>query len=165
MEVLAKLGIDWKLLIAQAVNFLVLLWVLKRYAYGPILRALERRTQRIEDGLKHAAAADEKLRTVLDEEKKVMAAAREAAREVLSGAEAAAKKRDAAMLAETKAKIDKMITEADQALAEKQAKLIREAKVELVSVVALATEKVLAEKVDADKERTLVEKALQSVAQ
>ena len=72
MEVLAKLGIDWKLLIAQAVNFLVLLWILRRYAYGPILRVLEARTARIEQGLKDAQASELKLQSAADEEKKLL---------------------------------------------------------------------------------------------
>ena len=36
-ELLSKLGIDWRLLIAQLINFLILLFVLRRFAYKPIL--------------------------------------------------------------------------------------------------------------------------------
>lgn len=162
MEVLAKLGIDWKLLIAQAVNFLVLLWILRRYAYGPILRALEARTARIEQGLKDAQASELKLQSAADEEKKLLAAAREEARTILSAAEASAKKRDALMLDETKQKIDRMIQEADQHLSEKQAKLLREAKAELAETVLVATRQVLGEKVDATVDQKIVEQALRS---
>lgn len=162
MEVLAKLGIDWKLLIAQAVNFLVLLWILRRYAYGPILRVLEARTARIEQGLKDAQASELKLQSAADEEKKLLAAAREEARTILSAAEASAKKRDALMLDETKQKIDRMIQEADQHLSEKQAKLLREAKAELAETVLAATKQVLGEKVDTTVDQKIVEQALRS---
>lgn len=160
MEVLAKLGIDWKLLIAQAVNFIVLLWVLKRYAYRPILRALEARTKKIEQGLKDAALSQEKLASSVEEEKKVMAAAREEAREILMKAEASAKERDARMLEETKGKIDKMISDADAHLAEEKARLIREAKSELSELVVTATKKVLGDAVDAKVDNNLVQAAL-----
>lgn len=160
MEVLAKLGIDWKLLIAQAVNFVVLLWVLKRYAYRPILRALEARTKKIEQGLKDAALSQEKLASSVEEEKKVMAAAREEAREILMKAEASAKERDARMLEETKGKIDKMISDADAHLAEEKARLIREAKSELSELVVTATKKVLGDTVDAKVDTGLVQAAL-----
>ncbi len=161
MEILAKLGIDWKLLIAQAVNFLILLWVLKRYAYKPILKALEARTQKIEQGLKDAEASQTKLQGVIEEEKKILSAAREEARSILVEAESNAKKRDAMMLDETKQKIDRMIAEADTHLAENQAKLLREAKAELASVVLLATERVLAHKVDASVDTELINKSLE----
>lgn len=160
MEVLAKLGIDWKLLIAQAVNFAVLLWVLRRYAYKPILRALEARTKKIEQGLKDAALSQEKLQASLEEEKKVMAAAREEARDILVAAETSAKERDARMLQETKEKIDKMITDAEAHLAEEKSRLIREAKSELSAVVISATERVLGKTVDAKVDTALVEAAL-----
>lgn len=163
MEILAKLGINWKLLLAQAVNFLILLYVLKRFAYQPLLRLLDERSRKIEKGLADAEAAREKLATSLEEEKKILATAREEARRTLEQAEANAKKRDAALLAETKGKIDKMITDADAHLAEEKSKLIREAKAELTSVVLLGLEKMLREKVDADRDRTLVAKALAEV--
>ena len=47
-ELFSKLGIDWKLLIAQIINFLVLLFVLYKFAYRPILSMLEKRTKKIE---------------------------------------------------------------------------------------------------------------------
>lgn len=160
MEVLAKLGIDWKLLIAQAVNFIVLLWVLRRYAYQPILKALEARTKKIEQGLKDAASSQERLQKVVEEEKQVMAAAREEAHDILIKAEAGAKERDARMLQETKGKIDKMITDADAHLAEEKARLVREAKAEISGLVITATERVLGGVVDAGVDTKLVDAAL-----
>lgn len=161
MEVLAKLGVDWKLLIAQAINFVVLLFVLKRYAYGPILRALEARTKKIEQGLKDAAASEEKLASTVEEEKRIMAAAREEARDILVRAETSAKERDGKMLLETKAKIDKMITDADAHLAEEKARLVREAKAELSGLIVTATGRVLGCAVDVSVDAKLVAEALE----
>lgn len=161
MEILEKLGIDWKLLLAQAVNFLILLWVLRRYAYKPILKALEARTNKIEQGLKDAETSQSKLQSVIEEEKKILVAAREEARSILVEAEASAKKRDSLMLEETKEKIDRMIADTDKHLSEKQAKLLREAKAELSEAVILATRKVLGEKVDTNLDAELIKKSLQ----
>lgn len=46
--------IDWFTVSAQIVNFLVLIYLLKRFLYGPILQAMDRREQRIGDRLKEA---------------------------------------------------------------------------------------------------------------
>lgn len=161
MEVFAKLGIDWKLLIAQAINFVVLLWVLKRYAYRPILHALEARTKRIEQGLVDAALSQEKLASSVEEEKRIMAAAREEARDILVRAETSAKDRDAHMLAETKTKIDKMIADADAHLADEKARLVREAKTELSELVVTATSRVLGRAIDQTIDVKLVAEALE----
>ena len=48
--------IDWFTVVAQAVNFLILLWLMKRFLYAPILRAVDAREQRIAAELKDAAA-------------------------------------------------------------------------------------------------------------
>jgi F-type H+-transporting ATPase subunit b len=160
MDILAKLGIDWKLLIAQVINFVVLLWVLRRYAYQPILRALEARTKKIEQGLSDAAQSQAKLQDIVEEEKRVMAIAREEARDILLKAEANAQERDASMLRETKKKIDTMIADADVHLSEERARLVREAKTEILELVVLATERVLGESVDAKVDAALIKKAL-----
>ena len=49
MELLDKLGIDWRLLIAQIINFGVLLFILHRFLYKPILRVLEKRRKEIKE--------------------------------------------------------------------------------------------------------------------
>ncbi|MEI8631780.1 hypothetical protein P4S72_06080 [Vibrio sp. PP-XX7] len=49
--------IDWFTVIAQVINFLILVWLLKRFLYRPILDAIDAREKRIADEL---ADADEK---------------------------------------------------------------------------------------------------------
>ncbi len=46
--------IDWFTVAAQALNFLILLWLMKRYLYAPILKAVDAREQRIAAELKDA---------------------------------------------------------------------------------------------------------------
>lgn len=61
--------IDWFTVVAQAINFLVLIWLLKHFLYAPILRAMDRREKSIAERLKkadrrvaEAEAEDEKYR-------------------------------------------------------------------------------------------------------
>jgi F-type H+-transporting ATPase subunit b len=46
--------IDWITVSAQIINFLILVWLLKRFLYQPVIRAMDRREQRIADRLKQA---------------------------------------------------------------------------------------------------------------
>jgi F-type H+-transporting ATPase subunit b len=84
--------IDWLTVAAQAVNFLVLVWLLQRFLYGPITRAMARREQGIKDRLGDAerakaeaeseAEAYRKRQEELEERRgRVLAEAREAAEE------------------------------------------------------------------------------------
>ncbi len=64
--------IDWITVAAQIVNFLVLVWLLHRFLYGPIVRAMERREQRIADRLREAdrkrEEADAEARALRDKQ-------------------------------------------------------------------------------------------------
>ena len=63
-QLFSQLGIDWKLLLAQAVNFFLLLVILKMFVYGPLAKMLHERRRRIEEGLEKAKEADERLRDI-----------------------------------------------------------------------------------------------------
>lgn len=58
--------IDWFTVFAQALNFLVLVWLLKRYLYKPILHAIDIREQRIDTQVNDATALQLKAQNELD---------------------------------------------------------------------------------------------------
>ena len=58
---LSQLGINWKLLISQGVNFLVVLVVLRAFVYKPLLEMMKTRREKIERGLMDADDAKKKL--------------------------------------------------------------------------------------------------------
>ncbi len=77
MEALGKLGIHPLLLIAQIVNFLILLWLLNRFLYKPLLKLFKERSSKIEEGLKtaedlkrQAAESEERQRQLIEEAKR-----------------------------------------------------------------------------------------------
>ena len=51
--------IDWFTVVAQAINFLLLVWLLKRFLYKPILQAIDDREKRIATQLQEAGATKE----------------------------------------------------------------------------------------------------------
>lgn len=53
--------IDWFTFVAQIINFLVLVWLLKKFLYGPITDAMKRRQQEIDDRLNEAQKRQEKV--------------------------------------------------------------------------------------------------------
>ncbi|MBP7811262.1 MAG: F0F1 ATP synthase subunit B [Candidatus Moranbacteria bacterium] len=160
MEALANLGIDWKLLLAQVVNFVVVLLVLKRFAYQPMLKLLDERTAKIEKGLVDAEGASRKLSEMEMKEKAVLADARTEAKRILAETDEAAAKRDAAKMTETEARVKKLLEESENKIAEDRKKMLEEAKRELAGTVLMAVEKVLSEKMDSAKEKELIERNL-----
>jgi len=156
MEVFAKLGVDGKLLLAQAVNFLILFWVLRRYAYKPMLDFLESRTARIDQGLKDADVAHTKLIELEAKEKKVLEDARNEARVIRENAEMNAKKRDAERLIETEEKAKRFLEDARLKIEEEKQKILSEAKKEIASIVTLSVEKILKEKIGTVEDKNFI---------
>lgn len=146
MDALANIGVDWKLLLAQVVNFGILLWVLKRYAYQPMLKMMDERTAKIERGLLDAEAAQVKLHEMEDKEKAVLLEARAEAKKILAETDEAAKKRDASRAAETEERVKKLLADAEVKMSDDRAKMLADAKGELAETVVLAVEKILKEK-------------------
>lgn len=60
-ELLSQLGINFKLLLSQGVNFFIVLAVLTAFVYRPLLKLLEERRKKIEIGLKGAEEAERRL--------------------------------------------------------------------------------------------------------
>lgn len=157
MEALANLGINWKLFLAQAVNFLILLFILHRYAYKPMLEFLEKRTERIEKGLKDAEAATVKLSEMEEKEKQVLGVARTEARSIVVAAEESAKKRDQERMTETEEKVKRLVDDARIKIEDEKTKMLLEVKAEVAETVTSAVEKILREKMDATKDKQIIE--------
>lgn len=150
MAILTQIGIDGKLLLAQAVNFLVLLFILYRFAYKPMLAFLEKRTERIEEGLRNAEEARKRLDDASKGEEKILAAAREEAKKIVTETREASEKRGQELVAEFERKAERIVEEARERATEEREKLFREAKGEIAELVIATTEKVLGERVSAE---------------
>lgn len=70
MDILNQFGVKPILLAAQVVNFLILLFILKKFLYKPVLKVLEERKKRIENSLKNAEEIERRLRALSEEEQK-----------------------------------------------------------------------------------------------
>lgn len=162
MEALANLGIDWKLLLAQAVNFLVLLFVLRRFAYRPMLQFLDERSGRIEQGLKDAETAKTKLSEMEARNREALSSARKEAMGIVEAAELSAKKHEAERSAETEEKIKRLFEDGLVKIDEEKNKALSEVRRDIADVVAFSVEKVLKEKIDSAKDKELVENVVES---
>jgi F-type H+-transporting ATPase subunit b len=161
-ELLTKLGIDWKLLIAQIVNFLVLLFVLWKFAYGPILAMLEKRQKKIEKGLADADEAHKNLEKSVEKQKEILKQARTEAKDIVEKSREQAEKSKSEIAAEAKIQAEKIITSAKSEIEQEKQKSIAEIKSEIGSLVVAATEKIVGEKMDGEKDAELIEKAIKS---
>lgn len=157
---IGALGVDGKAFIIQLVTFVLAFWVLKKFAFKPIMKVLDERRKVIEDGVNLGeemkkerttleAQISEKMAEAREEADGIVAAAHENARELVREAEDKANTKADGILADAKNRIDQETARARQNLEK-----------EMVTLVSEATEAIIGEKVDAKKDAALVERAL-----
>jgi len=86
-ELFHQLGINWKLLLAQAFNFGIVLIVLTLFVYRPLMKLMEERRKKIEGGVKHAEAMEGKIKEIDVLKQETLAKADKQAAEVIGSAQ------------------------------------------------------------------------------
>ena len=140
-QLFSQLGINWSLLISQAVNFLLVLAILYALFYKPLLNLLRKRREKIEEGLLKAKEADERLKEVDQIGKKKIKEAESAAIQVLKNVEQEAKELEAKLIADAKRKEEIELKNAASALRVQEDASRRAIEQEAVSLVRLVIAK------------------------
>ena len=160
---IATLGIDVKALLLQAGTFLILYLVFRKYALGKVVHALADRREKINEGLDNAELMEKKTAELKEEVEAELKRARIEAEGIVAKAHEESgllinkAEEEAAERAETIIVDARRTTEADVKKAKKQLRT------EMLELVATATETVLDEKIDQQKDGKLIEKALAGV--
>ena len=118
MDILKNFGIDPVLVAAQIVNFLIILWLLKKFAYKPIFQMLQKRKDLIAEGVKDAQKSEEALAKALEKEKEILQKAQAASQEILTDAQKQAGETIHVAEDEAKIRVAKMIDEAKKEIAQ-----------------------------------------------
>lgn len=157
---LAAIGLDFKALLFQVVNFAVLLWLLKRFAYKPVVRTLEARRLKIEESLTIAEGlASEKARLAATRARTLSAAEAEAQNIVAKGKQQAATLLAAANT-RAQTETERVREQTRQQLAQEHAALKQAVAREAVTLVAHATEKIIDQKLDSAGDAKIIERAI-----
>lgn len=118
MDIIKNFGIDPVLLTAQIVNFLILFFLLKRFAYKPIFKILSNRKKQIEEALKNSEDARHTLEKALDEEKQILKKAQQNAQVILTDAKIQAEDVLASAKDQTKIEVARMMDDAKRQLSQ-----------------------------------------------
>jgi len=155
-----SLGIDLKLLLAQVFNFLVVMFILWKFAYPPILKMLGDRQNQIEEGLRCSDEAKKSLGNAESEAKEIRDKAYAEAEEIVKNAKAQASAEGSEILKKTNDQADRVLNSAKEEAAGLKEKTLKEAKSEIANVVTLALDKIIGEELDKQTKEKLTSKAI-----
>ena len=159
---LTKLGIDWKLFIAQLINFLILFFILKKFAWDVILEALEKRRQKIKEGIENSKLAEEKLETIDIQKERVLTEARLEASKIIEDAKAKAEKVREEKNKITQREIEKQIEEAKAKIRAEKDASFQALQNDLASLIASATGKII-QNIDLKQQDKLIQEAIKDL--
>jgi F-type H+-transporting ATPase subunit b len=147
-SIISTFHIDWKIIIAQAINFGVVFVVLYFFSLKPLSKLMEERSEKIARGMDDAkvnAALVEKTRGEYND---ALLKARAEANKIFQDGKKEAEKKKTEMLEAAKVEVTTVIENGKKMLEAEKMKMIEEAKKEIVSLTMLATEKILSSKQD-----------------
>lgn len=139
----ASIGIDSTFLVAQIINFFILFFVLKALLYKPVLKLLNDRTAKIEQGLKLAQDNEARARALEEQSKKIVTEAKEEAKKILSESEKIAKEIASQLKQAAQSESEAILTRTKEAMEREKAGVVAQAQGELAGLVLKATQQIL----------------------
>ena len=143
-------------IIAQVVNFLVLVVILRALAYEPVAKMLKQRSDKIQGELDKADADRKAAEQTLEQYKSQLADANKRAQEIVDRAELTARQEREALVAETKREIERMKATAQAEIQNERNRAFEEMKAEIVTLSLQAAEKIVAKNLSSKENDKLV---------
>lgn len=160
-ELIEKFGIEPTLLLAQILNFGIVLFVLWKFAYKPLLKVMRERREKIEKSLADAKAIEEKLVHAEQLKAEAVLTGRREAQRIVEAMEKQSEHYRQERLKEIEAELATMRQHARNEIASEKVQALNEAKAELVHLVMTATKKVVPKGTTKDLDATLVAEAIE----
>jgi F-type H+-transporting ATPase subunit b len=165
MEAIATtLGLNWQGLLWHAINFVVLLLLLRMVLYKPVLGMLDERARRVRESMEQADRARRAAEQAEADRQALLAETRREAEEIRARAEEQSKRIIGEAAGRAKDEADRIIAQAEARAAQERQQVMAEVRAELADLVVTAVERVTRHALDANAQRTLVQQFLSTDA-
>lgn len=148
-QLLAAFGIDWHLLLAQAINFGLVMLALWYFLYRPISAILEKRRMLVAQGVADAEEAKQKLAHADDEATQRVLKADDEAEGILKSARAAASAERTQIVSAAEARAAQVAKDAEARATEEAERMRRDSEKEVARLAILAAERVMGKRHEA----------------
>jgi F-type H+-transporting ATPase subunit b len=157
MQALETLGINGWGLLWHLINFIVLLFVLQRFVFPPVLKMLDERQRRIRESMEQAerlraetASAEERMKAELDE-------ARRQGQEIINQATQMADRIRSERQQQSQAEYEATVRRAQEDAARERDRVFVELRAQVADLAVQAAERIIQRNLDAATQRQLVE--------
>jgi F-type H+-transporting ATPase subunit b len=159
-----KLGIDWRILIAQTISFSVVFFVLWKFAYGPIFAMLQTRREKIAEALANAEKIKGDVARTEADRQKVLADAGDQANKLIDEARQAAARVRETETQKAIAAAEQIVAKAREVAAQDHARMLLELKREVGRLVVQTTATVTGKILTPDDQQRLAKETENQLA-
>lgn len=164
MEILNQFGINPLLLLAQVVNFALLLFILKRFLYKPILKVLEERKKKIADSLKNAEEIEKRLLETEEERNKTLAKTSQEIQQMRDEAKKELEAFKEEMKQNAKLQAEQIIKKGEETAQAESLRMEQQIMAKIAGLVAIATEKVTGKVINQKDQKELIEREIENLS-
>ena len=157
---ISALGINLPGLIAQLVNFGVLLLILRLLAWGPIMRIVDERREKIEAGLNAAVEASEAAERSQEAAKAALEEARTEGRELVARAQETAARLSEELETQARSEAEQIVSRARAEIDAERQQAINSLRSEFAELTVNAAERVIGQSLDRDAHQRLITESL-----
>ena len=162
-QLIETFHIDAKMMLAQAVNFFVVLTVLYYFAIKPLTRNMQERSNEIEKGLQDAKMSEDSLRRAKEDYRKTIKDARKEADLIVREAAKESDLKRQKAVGDAKGDIEAIIKREKESVLKERELIIEDIKEKTSEFVSLATEKVMRNEMDKKRNEAVLKEALESM--
>ncbi len=161
-DMLSKIGIDWRLFLAQLLNFLLLFFLLRTFAWKPLLNALQERRNRIKKGLTDAEAAETARRSADADREKLLSETRKEGAELIEEARKAGESVREKKIQMARKEVDRFVADAEDRIGREQDEAWQNLRGRAADLVTEASKKLIPQ-LDASAHQSLIRDALREL--
>jgi F-type H+-transporting ATPase subunit b len=154
------LNTEWGLMVWTFITFGIAVFILWKYAFGPLQRIIDERRARIQESMDAAEETRAEAQRLLDEYKQTLAEVRGEAEGILERSRAAGEATKAELLAESRAQAERIVTKAHEQIERETRAAVQELKAQVAELTLLATAKVAASSLSEADQQRLIDEAL-----
>lgn len=151
------LSINPGLIVWTIITFVTLLLVLRKFAWKPLLEALQKREEHVRDSLARAEQAKQEAERLIEENRKQLARAEEESRRILNEGRTLAEKLKGEIVDKANQQARKMVDDAKAEIERDKELALSQLRAEVANLAILAAERILGETLDANKQRKVVD--------
>ena len=159
-----KIGVEPVALLTQILNFLLMVFILTKILYKPILKMLDERKKKIEEGLKYTEKMQLEMMKLEKKKAEILDKAHEEAKKIVEEGKKAGKNLEADIIRLAHEEAKHVIESGKKEVNSEKAKMLKTLHRETIDISITMVEKILKDVLSPEDQKSIIDKKLKQIA-